>query len=130
MTVVSTPRPPGQSSIEDEPEISIPNAEEWGALVRRARKDAKLNQQDLATAIGVEQAMISYIETGQLGSSKAVMPLVRELKIPPPTQFFADEEEQRWVEAGRVLRRVNEAGFRGLLVAAEQMIAGSEPKQH
>jgi transcriptional regulator with XRE-family HTH domain len=126
--VESKPRPPGQSSIEDEPEISF--TKDWGGLVKRARLEAKLKQHELADEIGVQQAMISYIENGEISSSKAVMPLVRRLEIPPPKQYFADEEEERWVEAGRVLRRVNEAGFRGLLVAAEQMIANSEPKQH
>lgn len=130
MRLVTTPRPPGQSSIEHEPEIAIPDPKEWGALVRRARTDRKLTQAQLADAIGVEQAMISYLETGQLGSSKAVMPLVRTLGVPPPKQYFADEDEQRWVDAGRVLRRVNDAAFRGLLVAAEQMIANSEQKEH
>lgn len=121
-------RPPGQSSIENEPDLPI--NKEWGSLVRRARNDAGMTQAQLALRIGVEQGLISYIENGQVGSSRAVMPLVRELQIPPPKQYFADEEEERWVNAGRVLRRINEPAFRGLLTAAEQMIANSEPKEH
>ncbi len=129
MPAVDTkPRPPGQAAIASEPELSF--TKEWGALVRRARVDAHMTQRDVADKIGVEQGMISYIENGEVESSRAVMPLVRLLDIPPPKQYFADEEEERWVEVGRVLRRVNEAGFRGLLAAAELMIAGSEPKQH
>jgi transcriptional regulator with XRE-family HTH domain len=130
MVAVSTARPPGQSTIEDEPEIAIPNPEEWGALVRRARGDCKLTQTQLADEIGVAQAMIVYLEQGKLGSSKAVMPIVRRLGVPPPKQYFSDAEEERWVEAGRVLRRINEPAFRGLLAAAEQMIAAAEPQEH
>lgn len=128
LLVESKPRPPGQQSNVDQPEISF--TKEWGSLVRRARADAGLTQGELADRVGVEQAMISYIERGEVLSSKAVMPIVQELKIPPPRQYFEDELEERWVETGRVLRRVNEAGFRGLLAAAEQMILNSGPKEH
>lgn len=122
------PRPVGQLWFEDDPEL--PFEPEWGQSVRRARVAAKLNQADLARIINVNQAMVSYIENGEVSTSKAVLPIVRALGVPMPRQYFTDEEERRWAEAGRVLRRVNEAGFRGLLAAAEQMIAASAPKEH
>lgn len=124
----TNPRPPGQGRLEDEPEVAF--TREWGALVRRARADAGLSQRDLAIEIGASQPQIAQVETFSISSSKLVMPLVRFLKVPPPSQYFEDELDQRWVESGRVLRRTNEAGFRGLLAAAEQMIAGAEPKEH
>lgn len=126
--VDSKARPPGQSVIEDQPEI--PFTKEWGSLVRRARGDAGLSQGALAERAGISQPMVSYIESGSSGASKAVVPIVKVLGIPFPKQYFEDELEERWVELGRVLRRVNEAGFLGLLAAAEQMIAKNEPSEH
>lgn len=126
--VESKPRQPGQSSIEDYPEI--PFTPEWGSLVRRSRKTAGLSQTELAERAHITQPMVSYIESGASGSSKAVMPIVEALGCPMPDQYFSDELEQRWVESGRVLRRVNESGFRGLLAAAEQMIANADPQEH
>lgn len=129
MELVDTnPRPPGQSRLEDEPEVAF--TPEWGSLVRRARVAAGLKQGELADMIGASQPQITQVENATIGASRVVMPIVRALKIPPPSQYFEDELDQRWVESGRVLRRTNEAGFRGLLAAAEQMIAGSEPKEH
>lgn len=122
------PRPPGQSALGEYPEIYF--SKEWGNLVRRARNDRGLSQGELGDLIGVEQAMISYIETGKVNSSKAVVPLCEVLNIPRPKQYFDDELEERWVEVGRVLRRVNEAGLRGLLAAAEAMIVNAEPHDH
>ena len=80
--------------------------------------------------VGCEQATISFIERHEIESTKAVVPLCAILEIPPPSQFVGDEMDKRWLDAGRVLRRVNEAGFRGLLTAAEQMIVGSAPSEH
>lgn len=113
---------------EDYPELAF--EPEWGSLVRRARMDRGMTQTELARKVGLEQAQISNIENGKVGSSKAVVPLVQLLHIPYPRQYFEDELDQRWVVAGRVLRRVNEAGLRGLLAAAEAMIANSEPPEH
>ncbi len=131
METMDRPRRPsaGVQSNSEHPEIPFPP--EWGSLVRRARMARKLSQADLAELVDVDQPMISYIENGQVLSSKAVIPLVHALNIPPPRQYFEDELEERWVESGRVLRRRNEAGFRGLLAAAEQMIASADDvKEH
>ena len=122
------PRPPGQNANEEHPEISF--TKEWGTLVRRARVGLKMTQEELGKKVDESQAIISYIESGKIGSSKAVVPLVEFLGIPPPRHFAGDELDERWLDAGRILRRVNENGFLGLLAAAEQMIAGSDPDPH
>lgn len=120
-----SPRPPGQSSLDEYPEISF--TADWGSLVRRKRVEMKLSQDELSDRVGCEQALLSMIENGRVLSSKAVVPLVRELDIPPPRQFLGDELDERWHDAGRVLRRVNLSVFKALLTSAEQAIAESEP---
>lgn len=109
----------------------LPFTKEWGSLVRRTRSDLGLSQQDLADAIGSDQPTISYIERGEIDSSKAVRPLVEFLKIPPPKVFMGDDLDERWNEVGRVLRRVDERHFRLLLNIAEQAVAeAGEPEPH
>src|SRR5690348_3175135 len=112
-----TPRQPGQSPLDAYPELRFDP--DWGSLVRRKRIDLGMSQQDLANAIGCDQPLISFIERGTIGSSRAVIPISDTLDIPVPSQFVGDELDRRWVEAGRVLRRLNEPGFQGLLLAAE-----------
>jgi len=123
------PRLPGASAMDAYPEL--PFTKEWGSLVRRSRADLGMSQQDLADAIGSDQPTISYIERGEIDSSRAVRPLVDFLKIPPPKVFMGDDLDERWVEVGRVLRRVDEKHFRLLLNIAEQAVAeAGEPDPH
>lgn len=119
---------PGDSADERE----LPFQKEWADMVRRARAEKRWSQAELARRVGVEQAMISYIENYTVKSSKAVRRLVEQLDIPMPRQYFDDDLEERWVETGRVLRRINEAGFMGLLHGAEMMIANAKtsPDEH
>jgi len=122
------PRPPGQSALDAYPELDF--TPEWGSLVRRARSDKGWSQADLAREIGCEQPLISYIESGKLGSSKAVVPIADKLGIPVPRQFVGDDLDERWADAGRILRRMSLVTFRALLNAAEQAIADSQPDPH
>lgn len=114
-------------------EREIQFQKEWADMVRRARAGKRWSQAELANRIGAEQALVSYIERYEVKSSRFVRRIAEELEIPLPRQYFDDELEARWVETGRVLRRINEAGFLGLLHGAEMMIAnakGSEPDEH
>lgn len=127
----SEPKKTGVTT-DDDPEIYF--QPEWGEMVRRARATKKWSQQQLADLLGVEQATVSHIENYKTKSSKLVRRITELLGIPMPEQYFSDELEKRWVESGRVLRHINESGFRGLLHGAEMMIANTkdpdEPDEH
>jgi transcriptional regulator with XRE-family HTH domain len=113
--------------LDDYPEVATTEA--WRSLMRRARIDHGMHQKDLAAKVGVTQALISNIESGGVGQSKAVMPICEALGIQPPHAMFEDETEQRWFEVGRVLRTRKPDNFKALLSAAEHLIAQSgEPK--
>lgn len=114
-------------------EREVPFQKEWADMVRRARVAKRWSQAELAGKANCQQALISYIEQYTVKSSTFVRAIADALEIPMPRAYFDDELEERWVNAGRVLRRINEAGFRGLLHGAEVMIAGAktdEPEEH
>ena len=87
--------------------------------MRAARTAAGMSQTDLAALTGASQATISYIETYEIQSSNAVLPICRALKMSPPHVYYVDELERRWVEIGSDLRRMDPGAFNGLLLAAE-----------
>lgn len=120
--MTNQPQPPGQSDLSIYPEL--PFEKEWGQLVRRARVDQGFTQLDLAGKIGCEQAMISNIENWVVKSSRAVTPIVAVLNIPGPAQYFTDDLDRRWLEAGRLLRSSSEQTHAALLEAAESMVRG------
>lgn len=106
-----------QSAAEGAPEIAT--NEHWRSLMRRARQDAGLTQAELATKVGVSQNVISQIEGGQQSSSSAVMSICKALRIPPPVALFRDELDQRWYEAGRLIRSRDPKFFAAQLEAME-----------
>lgn len=97
----------------------------WRGTMRRARIERELTQGQLGDLIGVTQPLISGIESGVIRQSKAVLLICQELRIPRPDDVYADEEEQRWVEAGRALRARNADQFAAMLTTVEQLIAHS-----
>lgn len=97
----------------------------WRSTMRRARLDRGLTQGQLADEVGVSQPLISGIESGAIRQSKAVLAVCHALNIPRPDDVHTDEEEQRWVEAGRALRARNADQFTAMLTTVEQLIAHS-----
>lgn len=110
----------------EEPELAI--TEYWRGVMERARKAHNLTQRDLADKVGVSQNIISQIETGKLGSSTAVMPICVVLRIPPPHLLLEDETDQRWLEAGRVLRSRDRRLFEQQLAMVEAYAAAVTPE--
>jgi transcriptional regulator with XRE-family HTH domain len=98
----------------DLPELAT-NAE-WRSLMTRARKTYGFTQQQLADKLGVSQAIISKIESGETGSSKLVMPICETLSIPEPVHL-TDPDEREWMQLGRVLRARNPEQARAALKA-------------
>jgi len=76
----------------------------WAGVMQRARKARKMTQAQLADAVGTVQPNISDIEKMNVAASQFVPAICMALEIPMPTILVADEYDQRWVEAGRVLR--------------------------
>lgn len=119
---------------QEEPELAT--NDEWRGIMARARKDHKLSQEKLADRLGVSQALISKIESGETRTSSLVMPICRALGIPPP-EHFVDEFEKEWVRLGRALRFRNETQARAARQLIESMVkqydepdekpAGTEP---
>lgn len=123
-----TPRVTRDADDVEHPEI--PFTAEWGRMVRNARKQKGMSQEQLAKDARVKQSLISQIEKHIVKSSRAVVPISRVLGIPLPLPRAGDELEERWVNAGRALRWSNESGFKGLLAAAESLISKKKPSEH
>jgi transcriptional regulator with XRE-family HTH domain len=105
----------------------------WRTRMREARSKAGLTQAQLAAKVGVTQNMISLIESGNVASSKFVLPICEVLKITPPRLRVEDESDQRWLEAGRTLRLLNRPLFDQQLRLVEMLAAaaeGREPPEH
>jgi transcriptional regulator with XRE-family HTH domain len=102
----------------EEHELAI--SEDWRGVMRRARAAHGLTQAQLGQRVGTSQNMISLIEAGAVGSSAFVLPICRELGIPPP-MFFQDEEDRSWIQTGRVLRARDMEVFRRALAMVEAM---------
>jgi transcriptional regulator with XRE-family HTH domain len=118
------------AQVAEFPELST--TEHWRDLMERSRRAAKLTQRQLADKVHVSQNVISMIESGRIKQSKYILPICDELKIPPPHVLFEDEVEQRWVEAGRRLRKQDPRVFQAQLEAMERMVAalGRSPTEH
>lgn len=99
----------------------LPVTREWGALVGQTIKARGWIQQQVADEIDCSQGAISQIVSGPTLRSELVWPLCLVLDLDPPHQFYRDEREKRWVEAGRVLRRRSERAFMSALRSAEEM---------
>lgn len=99
----------------------LPVTRTWGALVGQTIKARGWIQQQVADEIGCTQGAISQIVSGPTLTSWLVWPLCLVLDLDPPHQFYRDDRERRWVEAGRVLRRRSERAFMSALRSAEEM---------
>ena len=95
----------------------------WRDLLRAERKSQGYTQRTLAARVGISQNVLSMIESGRLKSSKAILRICDVLKIPPPAALYADELEQRWMEAGGKLRVLEPRMFGVQLETVENMIA-------
>lgn len=94
--------------------------------MRAARRAKKMSQKQLGDLVGVSQAMISDIETGQVGGSSVVLAICRELGIDPPV-VTENDLQRRWVEAGRVLAVRAPTAFRRQLEYIEGLITDLTP---
>lgn len=85
-------------------QVEWPTTEHWRGVMKRARRDQKVTQDDLARALDVSQPTVSQIEKGEILSSIYVPAICVALRIPEPHVLVEDEWDARWIEAGRVLR--------------------------
>lgn len=92
----------------DLPELAT--NETWRGIMRRARLTPRepdyptgMTQKQLADLVDTSQVMISMIESGEVGSSKFILPICKALDIVVP-EHFTDEVDRAWVELGRVIR--------------------------
>src|SRR5690349_16007248 len=92
-------------------EQEIATTEHWRGVMKRARIDHGMTQKQLGDRVNQSQTNISDIESGEVGSSSAILAICRVLDIPPPYLMLEDVVEQRWLDVGRVLRRQNPAKF-------------------
>lgn len=98
------------TAAEEFPELAT--NEEWRAMMIRARTSQKISQDALAErAVAMapnllrgSQAVISRLESGDIASSRLVVPICRILDIPLPSHYV-DDTERKWIE---LWRRLNE----------------------
>lgn len=98
----------------------VPTTETWRGIMARARAARGLTQEHLAKAVGTSQPNISDIESGKTGASKFVPAISLALGIPNPAILVKDEFDERWIEAGRVLRARSMSRFRHYLAIFEE----------
>jgi transcriptional regulator with XRE-family HTH domain len=113
--------------LREAPELAT--TEYWRRLMRRARQDAELSQEQLAEKVGISQAMLSRIESGDVRSSKAVVLISERLGIPLPQFATGDEMDLRWQQAGSVLRRRDHSMFAQHLELVEAIVAKLSTKR-
>lgn len=118
------------TALDEHPELAT--NEHWRGVMKRARQARQLSQEQLAAKVGYSQNVISGLETGSVGSSKAIFPICQELKIPLPFAMIVDDMDQRWLESGRVLRARAPQTFETLLSTAEQFVRqlAGNPEEH
>lgn len=110
----------------DDTAPEMPTNEQWRSIMIRARKEHGMTQGELGAKVGVSQAMISKIETGESAASGVILEICRVLSIPEP-QHFATDEQKHWYELGHVLRRHPEH-YEAALRVLEQMAKLVEPQ--
>jgi len=113
--------------LREPPELAT--TEYWRRLMKRARQDAELSQGQLAEKVGMSQAMLSRIESGDVRSSKAIVLISEQLKIPLPQFATGDELDLRWQQAGSVLRRRDHSMFSQHLELVEAIVAKLSTKR-
>jgi transcriptional regulator with XRE-family HTH domain len=101
--------------------LELAATEHWRGLMKRARIAHGLTQEQLGDAVNVSQNVISGLESGAVRSSKAIAAISSKLKIPLPHAMVMDDLEQRWIDAGRVLRARADRSFETLLRTAEEL---------
>jgi transcriptional regulator with XRE-family HTH domain len=116
--------------------FDMPTSPYWRGVMKTARKALRLTQGDLGELVGTSQPTISDIELGHIGGSGFVPAICMALQIPLPVIFVEDDFDQRWVEAGRVLRERSMTRFRnylaifeeeaGITVSADETVSGSD----
>lgn len=128
---ISTERPCQAVEVTDmlreAPELAT--TEYWRRLMKRARQDADLSQGQLAEKVGMSQAMLSRIESGDVRSSKAIVQISEKLGIPLPQFATGDELDLRWQQAGSVLRRRDHSMFSQHLELVEALVAKLSTKR-
>jgi transcriptional regulator with XRE-family HTH domain len=102
--------------------LEIPFGPEFGDRVVEGRRKAGYSQQRLASEVGVSQAVISDIERGIARSSSVVRTICAVLQIPLPVNA-EDDQERRWIEAGRVLRARRPNLYARQLAFVEELVA-------
>lgn len=110
----------------DDHDPEMPTNEQWRSILIRARKEHGMTQGELGARVGVSQAMISKIETGESGGSGVILAICRVLSIPEP-QHFATDDQKHWYELGHVLRRHPDQ-YQAALAVLEQMAKLVEPQ--
>ena len=102
--------------------LEIPFGPDFGERVAAARGRDGYSQARLAAEVGVSQAVISDIERGIAKSSAVVRKICVLLRIPIPVNA-EDEQDRRWIEAGRVLRSRRPNLFARQLAFVEEILA-------
>lgn len=109
--------------------LEIPFGPDFGERVVQGRKKEGYSQARLAAEVGVSQAVISDIERGIARSSTVVRKICSVLQIPLPVNA-EDEQERRWIEAGRVLRARRPNLFARQLAFIEEILADAGEVGH
>lgn len=100
--------------------------DDWALALKKARKEEKLSQEQLADAIGTSQNSISLMESqgaDKVRASDDVLPACRRLGIPAP-QYFASELQKRWAAVGAEFEKNDRPGFESALVLIESTRKG------
>lgn len=114
-------RPWSSAVVSGDPAPELATNEEWRGIMIRRRKELGLTQEELGRRVGTSQNMISLIEAGKVESSQYVLPICKELTIPPPT-FYESDDQREWSQVGHLLRHKNMKQFRRMLDVVKGMV--------
>lgn len=103
---------------DERPELAT--NERWREIMKKARKDHELSQEQLGAKVGCTQEMIWKIETGKSTSSEFILPICKHLGIAPPMHFVTDEQ-RRWDEIGTWARHRTPEQFAATMKMLEAM---------
>lgn len=87
----------------------------------KARKLKRLTQKQVGSRVGTSQAIVSMIESGEIESSRFILPICKLLGVAPP-QHHENEEQKQWSQLGHLLRTRNPRQFRRALALVESML--------